>query len=269
MEELLNASKVTVFMLDENQYVRPDEIGSSQLIRDATKSLGITLFEYDLHAQFRCGNCYDYLTWIDYLLGYTSIRPNFWADQYVFKIVDTPAEIERIIQDAKKNLETGRIVAGFCWRWSEPLPDGSLVPDVKIGNWSHPWNEKPSPKKVYKPENHPYTLWANTPVGETQVGCIYSAQGFEFDRVGVIWGEDLVWRKNRWVAQRERSFDSPLKVKTVDMLKLLRNVYRVLLTRGIRETWLLCLDDETKEHIAEEFQRLQESIPEESSNYHT
>ncbi|MFA4849224.1 MAG: DNA/RNA helicase domain-containing protein [Methanoregula sp.] len=269
MEELLSASKVTVFMLDENQYVRPDEIGSSQLIRNATKDLGITLFEYDLHAQFRCGNCYDYLTWIDYLLGYESTRPKYWADQYTFKIVDTPTEIERIIQDAKRFQETGRIVAGFCWHWSNPLPDGALVHDVKIGDWSHPWNEKPSSKKVYKPENHPYTLWANTPAGETQIGCIYSAQGFEFDRMGVIWGEDLVWRKNKWVAQREKSFDSPVKVKTVDTLQLLRNVYRVLLTRGTKETRLLCLDDETREHITDEYKRLQETISLENPDYYS
>jgi len=258
MEELLNAAKVTVFFLDENQYVRPDEIGCSQLIRDVTKSFGINLFEYDLHAQFRCGNCFDYLTWIDYLLGFDTIRPKYWADQYAFKIVDTPQEIENIISDARKFNEAGRIVAGFCWRWSDPLPDGSLVNDVKIGDWSHPWNAKPSSKKVYKPENHPYTLWANTEIGETQIGCIYSAQGFEFDRVGVIWGQDLVWRRNRWVAQREKSFDSPVKAKTVDTLQLLRNAYRVLLTRGTKETLLLCLDDETRNHIAEEINRLTE-----------
>jgi hypothetical protein len=267
IEELLNASKVTVFMLDENQYVRPDEIGSCQIIRDATKSQGITLFEYDLYAQFRCGNCYDYLIWIDYLLGYQSIRPKYWGDQYTFKIVDTPKEIEKVIPDAKKNNEIGRIVAGFCWRWSDPLPDGSLVNDVKIGDWSHPWNEKPSSKKVYKPENHPYTLWANTESGETQIGCIYSAQGFEFDRVGVIWGEDLVWRKNRWIVQREKSFDNPVKTKTVDTLQLLRNVYRVLLTRGINETRLICLDDETRDHILGEFKRVQKTISLENPDY--
>jgi DUF2075 family protein len=165
--------------------------------------------------------------------------------------------------------ETGRIVAGFCWRWSDPLPDGSLVHDVKIGDWSHPWNEKPLSKKVYNPENHPYTLWANTAAGETQIGCIYSAQGFEFDHVGVIWGEDLVWRKNKWVAQREKSFDSPVKVKTVDTLQLPRNVYRVLLTRGIKETQLLCLDEETREHIIDEYKRLQETISFKNPDYYS
>jgi len=256
VEELLNAAKVTVFLLDENQSVRPDEIGESQLIRDETKALGINLFEYDLHAQFRCGNCYDYITWIDYVLGFENIRPQFWSDQYSFRIVDVPQEIESIISDAKRLNESGRIVAGFCWPWSDPAPDGSLVHDVKIGDWSHPWNAKPSSKKIYKPDNHPYTLWANSPAGEEQIGCIYSAQGFEFDRVGVIWGSDLVWRKDRWVVQREFSFDSPVKAKNANTLQLLRNAYRVLLTRGTSETRLLCIDDETCEHLCNEFNAL-------------
>ena len=84
----------------------------------------------------------------------------------------------------------------------------------------------------------------------------------------MIWGEDLVWRKNKWVAQREKSFDSPVKVKTVDTLQLLRNVYRVLLTRGIKETRLLCLDDETREHIIHEYQGLLDTILGESPDYY-
>src|SRR5262249_40396714 len=39
MQELLDCSKVTVFLLDENQYVRPDEIGCTKLIRETTKQL--------------------------------------------------------------------------------------------------------------------------------------------------------------------------------------------------------------------------------------
>jgi DUF2075 family protein len=88
-------------------------------------------------------------------------------------------------------------------------------------------------------------------VGETQIGCIYSAQGFEFDRVGLIWGPDLVWRSSQWVAQREYSKDKPVKAKNADTLRLLRNAYRVLLTRGIKEMMILCLDPETREHLVQ------------------
>lgn len=80
------------------------------------------------------------------------------------------------------------------------------------------------------------------------MGCIYSAQGFEFGRVGVIWTPDLVWR-GRWVAQKEASFDQPVR-RSKDMEVLVRNAYRVLLTRGIEQTRVLILDEETRAHVA-------------------
>ena len=82
------------------------------------------------------------------------------------------------------------------------------------------------------------------------MGCIYSAQGFEFNRVGVIWGQDLVWRDGSWISDRTKSRDTPVKRKDANTTRLLRNAYRVLLTRGIRETRILCLDSETRAHLA-------------------
>ncbi len=64
------------------------------------------------------------------------------------------------------------------------------------------------------------------------MACIYSAQGFEFNRVGVIWGQDLVWRDGSWISDRTKSRDNPVKRKDANTTRLLRNAYRVLLTRG-------------------------------------
>src|ERR1700732_5255893 len=79
-----------------------------------------------------------------------------------------------------------RIVAGFCWGWSEPRRDGSLVTDVsdpKFGGWSAPWIEKGD--RYAEPTQHRYFRWANDDTCFNQVGSIYSVQGFEFDYVGV------------------------------------------------------------------------------------
>ncbi len=125
-----------------------------------------------------------------------------------------------------------------------------------IGDWRRPWNRKVQKNKAYKPNRHPYTLWATTAEGLGQVGCIYSAQGFEFDRVGVIWGPDLVWRGDRWVGDKKKSKDGGLKGATGDdVTRLLRHAYRVLLTRGMKKTMVLCLDEETRRHVIESVPR--------------
>ncbi len=53
--------------------------------------------------------------------------------------------------------------------------------------------------------------WASDAAGFEQVGCVYTAQGFEYDYAGVIIGPDLVWRSDHWVAQPEKSHDSQVK----------------------------------------------------------
>jgi hypothetical protein len=250
-DELLDASRVTVFFLDEHQYMRPDEIGSTELVRAKTAARNIPLKEYDLVTQFRCGGSRDYVDWVDELLGFPASGRAAWHGQYVFDVVDEAADLDMFVESARQGGDLTRLVAGFCWKWSEPNKDGSLVDDVVIGDWARPWNRKPG-EKVHRPEQHPYTLWATTPEGEEQVGCIYSAQGFEFDRVGVIWGPDLVWRSGAWVGVKKASKDPGLNGASPEQVtRLLRHAYRVLLTRGIRGTKVLCLDAETRQHMAD------------------
>ena len=250
IDELLDAAKVSVFFLDEHQYMRPDEIGSSRLVVDATTKRRIPLQEYDLSAQFRCSGAREYVEWVDYLLGFRQEAPGSFARRYQFEIAGDTADLEAVL-DLDSN-ETSRMVAGFCWDWSDARGDGTLVDDVVIGDWRRPWNRKADPKKTYTPENHPYTKWATTSEGLDQVGCIYSAQGFEFERVGVIWGRDLVWRDGQWVGQKGLNKDRGLRGATGEELtRLIRHAYRVLLTRGIRGTRVLCRDKKTREHIVE------------------
>jgi len=59
----------------------------------------------------------------------------------------------------------------------EPLPA-----DVKIGDWTRPWNLKGERSIMGAP---PSALWATDPAGFGQVGCVYTAQGFEYDWSGV------------------------------------------------------------------------------------
>jgi len=248
VQELIDASKVVVFLLDENQSVRPDEIGSSALVREAAGEAKAVLREYDLRQQFRCGGCTEYQDWVDHLLGFEAPPIQDWKDRYDFGLVDTPEELEQWLAEQRRAGRSARMLAGFCWPWSDPQPDGSLLPDVKIGEWHRPWNAKRLEKKSYTPKNDPYTLWATTDAGEGQIGCIYSAQGFEFDAVGVIWGSDLVRRGSEWVAQKAASHDR-LVLRSKRMLELIRNAYRVLLSRGSKATRLVCQDVETKHYL--------------------
>ena len=74
------------------------------------------------------------------------------------------------------------------------------------------------------------------PAGINQVGCIYTAQGFEFDYVGVIIGRDLRWdpSSEEWIGDPSESFDSIVKRSGDRFTDLVKRTYRVLLTRGMK-----------------------------------
>jgi DUF2075 family protein len=91
-----------------------------------------------------------------------------------------------------------------------------------------------------------------------RAASIYGAQGFESDYVGVIWGRDLVLRNQQWALG-----DPNLCYDTIDglvsagrnrrwtneALELVRNRYRIFLTRGIKGTLIFCEDAETREFL--------------------
>lgn len=89
--------------------------------------------------------------------------------------------------------------------------------------------------------------WATDPAGFEQVGCVYTAQGFEYDYAGVIIGPDLVWRTDHWLAQPDGSRDSAVKRGSVDDFdRAVRYTYKVLLTRGMRGAIVYSTDPETQ-----------------------
>jgi len=261
IEEVIKASRVTAFFLDDNQAVRAGEIGHSQVIRDAAERMGVELIEAPLDAQFRCNGSAGYIRWVDALLGYRGAGDLGWrhAEEYELRVEDDVSVMDEWLKGHMAAGEKCRIVAGYCWRWSKPGTGNKLVEDVsdtRFGAWKAPWIEKTGQER--QPLDNQYFRWANEDAYYKQVGSIYSVQGFEFDHVGVIWGEDLVWREDRWVADLSKNQDKTFKrdIRAAEQagekdapLTKLRNVYRVLLTRGMRGTSLFILDAETRAKV--------------------
>ncbi|GGK79370.1 DUF2075 domain-containing protein [Ornithinimicrobium pekingense] len=252
LDELLSAARVPVFLLDQNQVVRPGEMGTVQAITEYAESLGMDVHEIDLDDQFRCGGSALYVEWVERLLGLAPGGPIRWGGDPAFEVgvVDSPDELEHVLALRQEDGYTARMAAGYCWPWSDPEPDGTLVQDVRIGDWSRPWNLKGDRSVGGAPAA---ALWATDPAGFGQVGCIYTAQGFEYDHAGIIIGPDLVWRDGAWRAVREGNRDPVLrnrtKVSDRDFDRLVRNVYKVLLTRGMRSAWVYSTDPQTRDFL--------------------
>ncbi|GAA1042225.1 hypothetical protein GCM10009566_42900 [Streptomyces murinus] len=248
IDELLDAARVPVFLLDDHQVVRPGEMGSHKAIDQAAAARGLRPRHMDLNGQFRNGGSRAYEQWVLRLLQLTDEPATEWADERTFhvRVVDSPQQMEDILQAKEAQHLTARITAGFCWPWSNPRR-GRLVDDITIGSWHKPWNLRGESRLDGVP---PSWLWATDPNGFGQVGCIYTAQGFEYDWNGVILGDDLVWRQDRWLPNLRASKDTALDgTDPATFLHLVRNTYKVLLTRGTSGTLLYSTDPETQARL--------------------
>jgi hypothetical protein len=249
IDELIAAARVPVFLLDEHQVVRPGEMGSLEQIQRHADTLGLTTQHVHLDEQFRCGGSEEYVLWVKRLLGLVEGGPCAWRGdpQFAVRVANTPQELEHLLSQQQERGYTARMTAGYCWPWSDANKDGSLPADVQIGDWSRPWNSKSDRRLGDAP---PAPLWATEEGGFDQVGCVYTAQGFEYDWNGVILGPDLVWRDCQFKTVRSANRDPDMrnlkKVSDIRFNKLVRNIYKVLLTRGMVGTVIYSTDEETR-----------------------
>jgi len=247
--ELIRASKVSVFFIDDNQVVRPGEIGSVDYIRKNAQEMNCKVFEYELEAQFRCNGSDGFVNWINNTLGIQRTANVIWDqhEEFDFRIFYSPEDLEAAIRQKVNEGNTGRLTAGFCWPWSKADSEGILVEDVQIDDFKRPWNANPQSTKLAKgiPKSD---IWAYDPNGINQVGCVYTAQGFEFDYVGLIFGKDLVYDfdQQQWIGDPSCSYDTVVKRSRDKFTELVKNTYRVLLSRGMKGCYVYFMDKDTE-----------------------
>jgi uncharacterized protein len=83
----------------------------------------------DLDGQFRCGGSEAYVRWVEALLGLRPGGPQPWPgdDGFQLLLAPSPQRMEDDLEDKIRQGYVSRITAGFCWPWSAPRPDGTLV----------------------------------------------------------------------------------------------------------------------------------------------
>jgi DUF2075 family protein len=239
-DDLVRSAKLAIFFIDEHQIVRPNEIGSVDLIRKSAEKFNAKIYEFELRTQFRCSGSDSFLQWLENILDIRESEMQILTkdNQMEFIIFDSPTEMQKAIEERNKEKPNcARIVAGFCWPWSKPNRDGTLKNDVVIGDFKMPWEKKDE-----------FWKWATHDSGMEQVGTVYTAQGFEFDYIGVIFGNDLVYDKKRqtWMSKPENSYDSMVKRNNEMFTQHLKNVYRVLMSRAHKGVYVYFMGKDTE-----------------------
>ena len=252
VKELISATRLAVFFIDEDQRVTFRDIGTANEIRLWADSLGAKVTEMALTSQFRCNGSDGYLAWLDDTLQIRETANILLNKQdYEFGVFDDPCDMRD--EAFRRNLSDNkaRMVAGYCWDWVSK--NNESIADIVI--------PKTDFKARWNLQRHGMT-WLIEPESVTEVGCIHTCQGLELDYVFVIIGPDLVVRDGvvcTDAGQRSRHDKSvrgykkmlrsdPEKAKQLGDL-IVKNTYRTLMTRGQKGCFIYSSDQETREYF--------------------
>jgi len=265
IKEIIRASKLSVFFIDEDQKVTLKDIGDKEEIRRWAAIQKAEVTDLSLESQFRCNGSDGYLAWIDNTLQIRETANEILnISDYDFRIVDSPSELHELIRRMNKAKNKARMVAGYCWRWiSKKNP---LLKDIVIGNYKATWNLDSDGQ-----------AWIIKPDSVNEVGCIHTCQGLEVDYIGVIVGPDFIIRNGRAItlpgerASTDKSIhgwkalvkEDPASVNT-RLDAIIKNTYRTLMTRGQKGCYVYFVDDETRRFFANRIASVpvSEQIPE-------
>ena len=245
LRDAIKASKVAVFFVDEDQKVTVNDCYTADMIRRYAADCGAILDTEKnlvLESQFRCNGSDGYIAFLDNTLEIKETA-NTTIDQkdFDFRVFDTAEAMRDALRAFNEAKNKARMCAGYCYDWNVKYKRGDW--DIVIENFQAKWNL----------END--NVFAINPDSFEQVGCIHTVQGMEFDYVGVIIGKDLVY-KNGHVCTDKTAIskdDHTSKIKTCKNEKLadqlIRNTYKVLLTRGQKGCFVFCEDEGLREYL--------------------
>ena len=247
IKDIIHASRLNVFFVDDTQKIVPADIGSVSEIRKAAEEEGSEVVEMELKAQFRCSGAEGFVNWVTHTLQIedTANYEGWDQEEYEFRIFEDPNDLYETIR--RKNDETNnnaRMVAGFAWDWSEDV--NAAVDDVTIPekNFRMPWNAR-----------NQRALFAVKEDSVNQVGCIHTVQGLEFDYVGVIIGNDMKYDPDthsilvEFDEYKDKSGKKGLKKQQDRLTQYVKQIYKVLMSRGRYGCYVYCRDENLKKYL--------------------
>jgi len=226
-----------VFFYDPNQSIKPSDANASDFddIKSSPDSKVMTLV-----SQFRVRGGTHYVQFVDDLLNMRlAAGRKFSSSKYEFLVFDELSDMVREIEHRNSSYGLARLVAGYSWRWiSQNAPD---LYDIEIGDVRLRWNRTKMD-------------WINTRGAEGEAGCIHTTQGYDLNYAGVIFGREIRYdeRLNRIIIERDNYHDLAGK-QTIDdpdeLKKYILNIYRTIMLRGIRGTFVYACDDNLRSYL--------------------
>jgi DUF2075 family protein len=164
---------------------------------------------------------------------------------YDFRMFDSLVEMRAEICRRDAEVGLSRLLAGYAWAWKTKTDKTAY--DIELDGCQLRWNST-------------QTDWIASSNSVDEVGSIHTVQGYDLNYAGVIVGLDLRYDavKRRLVVDRGSYFDKKgkenndvlgKKYTDDDLLRFITNIYAVLMTRGIRGTYVYVCDPALRAYL--------------------
>lgn len=242
-------SRNQILLLDPEQTVRPADLPrevTTRLVRDARNRHR----HYSLSSQMRVAGGQDYITFARRLVrGEIEPHETFTFPSYDVRFFDSAAAMRDAIVERNAEQGLSRLVAGYAWEWVSRKDPTAF--DIRLDDLEMAWNRTDKD-------------WINSPGSLNEVGSIHTVQGYDLNYAGVIIGPDLRYDAERGRVYVDRDSYKDAKGKEnnkalgrvytdEDLLSYITNIYAVLLTRGIRGTYVYVCDPGLREYVKSVF----------------
>jgi DUF2075 family protein len=244
-----------LFLIDSAQSVRPADL-PAETQRELISAAKAGERWHPLASQMRVRaqadpHGLDYVEYVRRMLSDSPPAPQCF-DGYELRMFDSLAEMHAEIRKRDDEHGLSRLVAGYAWEWKSKNDPNAF--DIELDGCRLQWNRTDKD-------------WINSPGSIDEVGSIHTVQGYDLNYAGVIIGPDLRFDEasGRIVFDRAHYFDKKgmesngflgRTYSDEDVLAFVRNVYAVLLTRGIRGTLLYVADPALRERLRDTIPRL-------------
>lgn len=237
-------SKHQIFLVDAAQSVRPADLPSrhlESLMDDARSKHRL----YPLTSQMRVRAGEDYVRFIrDLLAGKVPDSAATSFEGYDLRMFDSIELMQSEIRQRDAEVGLSRLVAGYAWKWVSKKNPSAF--DIELDGVKLRWNVSD-------------TDWIASATSIDEVGSIHTVQGYDLNYAGVIIGPDLRFDEARGIYfDRASYFDKKgmqnnpkrgITYSDEDVLVYIRNIYAVLLTRGILGTYIYVVDPALREYL--------------------
>ena len=239
-------SRHQVFLVDAAQSVKPADLPKAALERLVSETKATHRY-YPLVSQMRVQAGSDYVGYIRRILGdsASSTRTQEF-DGYDLRLFDSLTKMREEIFRRDAEVGLSRMLAGYAWEWK--TKNDRTAFDIELDGLQLRWNGT-------------QTDWIASAGSLDEVGSIHTVQGYDLNYAGVIIGPDLRFDEasgtivvNRSSYFDKKGMENNRVLGTVytdeDLLVFIRNIYAVLLTRGILGTYVYVVDPALRAHLS-------------------